>query len=128
MDPKTLGEALKNVQISPKETFDTLTYAIVLNKLERVIKGDKEDTLIGQNIHTPEALMEYTEDITASADCQKLTSALRLMAKEILALRVKNTQLEERWRYANEKHDLWEERARTLYRELHGKDAPPQGG
>lgn len=29
--------------------------------------------------------------------------------------------------YHIEKWEMWEERARDLYRELHGKDAPPQG-
>ena len=126
MNPIALQEALKNAEISPKEAFNTLAHAIVLNKFEKVVNGD-EDLLISENTHTPEALNEYTEDMIASGNVQKLSEALRLMQKEILKLRKENDILENRNKRYLEKWDTWEERARSLYRELHGKDAPPQG-
>lgn len=126
MNPKDLNEALKSADISPKEAFDTLDHAIILNKFEKIVEGD-EDLWISEYIHTPEALLEYTEDMIASGDIQNLSEALRLMQNNILKLRKENDVLENRNKHYLGKWDMWEERSRALYRELHGKDAPPQG-
>lgn len=125
MNPKNMSEALKTVSISPKEAFDTLDHAIILNKFEKI--KDNGKLLISEYIHTAEALLEYTDDMIASGNADALSEALRLMQKEILKLRQENDVLENRHKRCLEKRDLWEERARSLYREVHGKDAPPQG-
>lgn len=127
MNPKEMNEALKAVSISPKEAFDTLDHAILLNKFEKIVEGDG-NLLISEYIHTPEALLEYTEDMIAAGDVQNLSEALRVMQNEILKLRQDNDVLKNRNKQYLEKWDTWEERSRALYRELHGKDAPPQGG
>jgi hypothetical protein len=91
MNPNTLNEALKRLPISSKESFETLSYAIVLNKFNKVAQSD-EDLLISKYTDTPEALIEYTEDMIASNDIQTLSQALKLMQKEIIKLREeKNT-------------------------------------
>lgn len=88
MNPIALQEALKNVKISPKEEFEQLVYAIVLNKFNKILEsGGGENFLFDNYIHTSEALSEYTDDVIASGDIQKLSEALRLMEKEILKLR-----------------------------------------
>ncbi len=113
VSPKDMEEALKSADISPKSSFskyavaaiakttpclrgwqseedtsDALTQMIVLNKFNKILEsGGGENFLFDNYIHTPEALNEYTEDMIASGDVQKLSEALRLMQKEILKLR-----------------------------------------
>lgn len=126
MNLKEIDEALSAAPISPKESFDTLDHVIVLNKFEKILEGER-DLLISEYVHTPEALREYTEDMIASGDVQTLVKTLRLMKNEILKLRKENDVLKKRNKHYLDKWDTWEERSRALYRELHGKDAPPQG-
>ncbi|MFA6188772.1 MAG: hypothetical protein WC680_05790 [Sulfuricurvum sp.] len=46
------------------------------------------------------------------------------LTKEVLRLRVELRSAKLRIKLLNSKWDKWEERARTLYREKHGKDCP----
>lgn len=86
MNPKELQKSLKAIQIPKKEEFRTLDHAIVLNKLAKAIK-DGGDFLVSEYIKTPEALIEYTEDLIASNDVNVLSDALRIMSDEIQKLR-----------------------------------------
>jgi|SRR3990167_3383999 len=126
MNPNTLNEVLKRVPISSKESFETLSHAIALNKFNKVAQSD-EDLLISKYTDTPEALIEYTEDMIASNDIQTLSQALKLMQKEIIKLREEKNILKAKNKSYLDKCETWEERARELYRQVHGKDAPPQG-
>lgn len=95
MNPNTLNEALKHAQISSKESFETLSHTIMLNKFNKVVQSG-EDLLISTYIYSPEALIEYTDDMIASNDIQTLSEALKLMQKEIITLRdiLQDKQLE----------------------------------
>lgn len=73
-----------------------------------------------------EALNEYTDDMIASENVQKLSEALRLMQKEIKRLKQELKTANQFKELYLSKWEKWEERARSLYREVHGKDAPPQ--
>lgn len=72
-------------------------------------------------------IRELVDEMIIGNDVGNLSIALDQMADTLIAINNEMTRLKRSQRHHIAKAEKWEARARALYRELHGKDAPPQG-
>ncbi len=137
LNPKNMEEALKKADISPKSSFNQ--YAIdaiakttpCLKNWRAEDKADNQDTSSGASSIDSETLngmiRQSADEILISWDAVALSLAFDVLVDEFIVVHREVIRLRKFNQYQLEKSQIWEERARALYRELYGKDAPPQG-
>lgn len=72
-------------------------------------------------------IRELVDEMIVSRDVGNLSMAIDEIVNTLIEVNREMIRLKRSQRHHIAKAEKWEERARALYRELHGKDAPPQG-
>jgi hypothetical protein len=99
---------------------------IAFLKLE--IEKDSKDGFCDINSeYHHQRMRELVDEMFVSKDLGNLSLAIDQMADTLIVVNRERIRLKRSQRHHIAKAEKWEERARALYRELHGKDAPPQG-